>query len=107
MIVPKGSKDAYLEAWGDYGFSAIIEEGETVEPGPSGINEIEAGTLTYIVTADGIQLSGGIDGEATVYTLSGQVVANCSCTGGFIPVGLQPGIYLLRIGGTTVKVIAK
>lgn len=109
VIVPKGSKDAYLEAWGDYGFSAIIEEGETVEPdpGPSGINEIEAGTLRYIVTADGIQLSGGIDGEATVYTLSGQVVANCSCTGGFIPVGLQPGIYLLRIGGTAIKVIVK
>lgn len=103
VYVPMGCKDAYLKEYGDYGFKAILEDGET----PSGINEIEAAALTYTVTADGIQLSGDIDGAATVYAISGQVVASSNCTGGFIPASLQPGVYLLRVGNVTLKVMAR
>lgn len=100
VYCPTGLKSNYIEAYGDYGFEAILEYGET----PSGIDEIEAEKLTYIVTAEGIQLSANVDGMATVYTISGQVVASGSCMGGFIPASLQPGVYLLRVGDTTLKV---
>ena len=103
VYAPMGCKDAYLKEYGDYGFKAILENGET----PSGIDEIEADALTCTVTANGIRLSDDIADVATVYTLSGQVVASCDCSDGFIPASLQPGVYLLRVGNVTLKVMAR
>ena len=112
VYVPVKSKQAYIDAWGDYGFKEILAEGE--EPGgdpdpepPVGIDEIEVDALTYVVTADGIQLSANVDEMAAVYSVSGQLLANGICTDGFIPVRLTAGIYLLRIGDTTLKILVK
>ena len=106
VYVPIGRKSAYKEAWGEYGFKEILEEGE--KPGSSVIiNKIAADDITYVVTGDGIQLSRNIDSNAAIYSITGQLLVNSGCTDGFIPARLPAGVYLLRIGDTTLKILVK
>ena len=51
--------------------------------------------------------SANVDEMAAIYTLSGQVLTSGRCIDGFIPARLTAGIYLLRIGDTTLKVLVK
>lgn len=109
VYVPTGSKETYETAWEAYGFKEFVEfdPGEPDPEPPVGIYEIEVDAITYVVTADGIQLSANVDEMAAIYTLSGQVLTSGRCIDGFIPARLTAGIYLLRIGDTTLKVLVK
>ena len=111
VYVPTGSKETYETAWEAYGFKEFVEfdpgEPDPDPEPPVGIDEIEVDALTYVVTDDGIQLSANVDEMAAIYTLSGQVLTSGRCIDGFIPARLTAGIYLLRIGDTTLKILVK
>ena len=86
--------------------SAVYAEGETAQCDPvvvsieSGVDEINANIPELKIVAGGIQTSAA----ATVYTLDGCKVAAADRAA---VISLAPGIYLVRTGDVTYKVVVR
>lgn len=103
LYVPSGSLEAYQEApvWQD--FSRIVELD------PTGIGEVATdGTVSVSAGRDGILVVEGAAGPVEVYDAKGVLVARIDAGGGATEVPLPGGgLYLVKAGGKTVKVMAE
>ena len=57
--------------------------------------------------AGGVVLTAPCAAEATVLTLSGQTVASRLCPAGTTRIALPSGIYLVRVGAETSKIVVR
>ena len=99
LYVPTGCKAAY-EADNEWDkFSTITEHEFT-----SGIASIAGAVKISVTAANGTIMIDGTDGGIAieVYTISGQCLYNGTCTA---ICGLPAGIYIVKAGNTTTKVI--
>lgn len=98
LRVPKGSAGAYKSAsgWSDFG--------TIVEFTPTGIsNAVYATDFAVKATGSVITVS-GVEGEVSVYDVSGAKVAEATACGtATVPVP-EHGVYIVKVGGKAVKV---
>ena len=102
LYVPSGSLEAYQEAQVWQNFSRIVELD------PTGIGEVATdGTVSVSAGRDGILVVEGAAGPVEVYDAKGVLVVRIDAGGSTTEVPLPGGgLYLVKAGGKTVKVMA-
>ena len=93
-----------------YYVTAVYDKGESRRSNEatvlvSGIGEIDASAVR-IVARDGAITVSGFAGSVAVYAVDGRAVA-CVKSDGTVSIPVSTGIYLVNVGGKTVKVIVK
>ncbi len=63
-------------------------------------------TKTYVSAASGKISVAGYTGNVEVFTIDGRMVANAACQG-FADINVANGLYIVRTGNTTTKVVVK
>ena len=63
--------------------------------------------VSVLPVAGGVVLTAPCEAEATVLTLSGQTVLTRLCPAGTTRVALPSGMYLVRVGSETSKVVVR
>ena len=98
LRVPAGSLSAYKDAqtWSDFG--------TIVEFTPTGISNSVAATDFAVKATGGVITVSGVEGEVSVYDVSGAKVAGATADGGVTIAVPAHGIYVVKAGGKTVKV---
>ena len=98
LRVPAGSAQAYKAAdtWKDFG--------TIVEFTPTGISNAVAATDFAVKASGGVITVSGVEGEVSVYDVSGAKVAAVKASGGATIAVPAHGIYVVKAGGKTVKV---
>ena len=98
LRVPAGSAQAYKAAdtWKDFG--------TIVEFTPTGISNAVAAADFAVKASGGVITVSGVDGEVSVYDVSGAKVAAVKADGGATIAVPAHGIYVVKAGGKTVKV---
>ena len=97
LYVPAESKAAYADAsqWKNFGQIADLN---------SGISDIENGTFT--VYADKVCFGERVD-RADLLAISGQMMRTVANADEISLTGLQPGIYIVRTAGASVRVVIR
>ncbi|WP_163319197.1 leucine-rich repeat domain-containing protein [Dysgonomonas sp. 520] len=97
LYVPKESYSAYWWAWG---FDNIIEEEE------SSIYSISKDNISIQPILNGISIDVKEQTSISIYSLSGQIVYQ-SDINGYTEIGLNRGVYIVRVDNESQKVIVK
>ena len=97
LYIPKGSLATYQAAdvWKDFW--------EIIEFDATGIDDVHADVPSFEITAGGIQLTGAEGKMVAVYSTNGALVEKIDCYDGE-EITLDKGVYILRVGGKSVKV---
>lgn len=102
---------ASLDSDNPYYVTALYADGES-NPGNmlgagSGVESVEAPGVTQIRAINGGVMITGITGEnAEVYTMDGRVAARVK-TAGLTVINLEPGLYAVKAGAATAKILVK
>lgn len=107
LYVPVGSRDAYLNTFCRGEFKEIIE----TENFPTSIGGVMTGDVTYGVSGKNGAISITNNGKAStpyyIYTADGKVYNNGVAERGTVTVNAGKGLYVVRIGNSTDKIILK
>lgn len=107
LYVPVGSRDAYLNTFCRGEFKEIIE----TENFPTSIGGVMTGDVTYGVSgkngAISIANNGNVSVPYYIYTADGKLYNNGVAERGTVTVNAGKGLYVVRIGNSTDKVIVK
>jgi len=99
LYVPNGSKQAYQTKWG-WKADNIIEMDFTT------INPVNKDNTTIKSVVNGICIETKVQTPVSVYNLSGQTVYQ-SVINGSAEISLDKGVYVVRVGNESEKVIIK
>ena len=102
---PKGRTDSS----GGYFLTAVYSDGESQASNvtmPTGVSALQAGKAAIAVREGGIEMRGMAGETATVSDISGRVMARVNCADK-TEIRLPAGIYVVRAGARTAKVIVK
>lgn len=91
-----------------YHVTAVYEEGESAPSAPfeirrSGVEDIEA-AITVAALPGGIRITGAAGKAIDVWTLSGLRVAAVGNAPESVELSLEPGLYVVKVGGEAYKV---
>ena len=98
LYVPKGTLNNYLTADGWSKFYDILEWVPTAIK-----NTTEENAPAFEISGSGIQLTAAEGKMVAVYSTGGALVEKIDCYAGE-EITLEKGVYILRVGGKTVKV---
>lgn len=100
VSVPFGSLSSYKEDIVWKNFWNLQEDGGT------GVNHVEANERQSIKTENGHIIVENAQGHVRVYDMAGHLVKSTQADGGRVEISApQHGIYIVKVGGETVKVI--
>lgn len=93
---------------GVYYVTALYEQGES-EPSDmvgnlTGVASVENGAISIVAFPEGVVISGADGQTASVYSISGSKVASARCDG-ITRISLPQGIYIVKVGSATAKVL--
>ena len=100
LYVPEGAMQAYMEAPGWRFFYNIVEGV------PTGISQVKSATDRMTVTADnGYIAISNAHGKVNVYDASGTMIGTAAADGGDVRMPVPgKGLYIVKAGGTAVKI---
>lgn len=93
-IVPDESLEEYNDSYGWMNFNSIT----------SGINSLTDSETKVTVSGDKILISGAESSVITVYNISGSLIYQGTDN---VITGLNPGLYILKIGANTYKTVIR
>lgn len=102
---------AQLSAENPYYVTALYGDGESrpsnMVGDTSGVNTVLAETsVNILAVSGGVMVSGLTEGTINVYTLDGRCVASVK-SDGLSVINLEPGIYAVKAGSASAKIIVK
>ena len=100
LYVPEGAMQAYMEAPGWRFFYNIVEGV------PTGISQVKSATDRMTVTTDnGYIAISNAHGKVNVYDASGTMIGTAAADGGDVRMPVPgKGLYIVKAGGTAVKI---
>jgi hypothetical protein len=101
LYVPTGAADAYRNAWGWKDFLNIIEEADD-----TAINTISNENVSILSTTNGIAIATQEAVPVAIFNIAGQQVYQAVIHGS-AEVALNKGVYIVRSGKESHKVIVK
>lgn len=104
LHVPAGTADLYRRSPGWERFFEIIEDAETAGITETATAEPAQGCYG---THGGIKVTNAEGERVAVYSLQGQLLHNAIAAEQEETIGITPGIYIVRVGDRTEKVVVK
>lgn len=95
----------------DYYVTALYSDGESqpvfITGESTGVGSVAEGSAGAISAAAGsVVITGAYDVDALVYTLDGRLAARAACNGVTV-VPVDPGFYIVKVGGKVEKILVR
>lgn len=103
IYIPKGSLDAYMNAPVWNRFYNYIETDDF----PTGIKAVTTGGVNVSGRNGSVVIEGGAAQRYAVYAIDGRAVADGVTSGTRTEIPVPAGVYIVKAGGTTVKIAVR